>query len=97
MMRSIYVKRLLLGVAAVVGGAMTLLLPLLLVGLVGGGIAQVAGQTPSRPLQPCGGATVGGNGGYQCDGPPGPDGSFQRCTAVYVLGIGGMSCYTVYP
>lgn len=74
-----------------------MLLPLLLVGLVGGGIAQVAGRTPPPPLQPCGGAVVWGNGGYQCDGPPGPDGSFQRCTSVYVLGIGGMGCYIVYP
>ncbi len=94
---TLYVKRFLLGVAALAGGAVSLLLPLLLVGLVGSGIAQVAGATPSPPSQFCGGAIVWGNGGYQCDGAPGPDGSFQRCTTVYVLGIGGTSCYIVYP
>ncbi len=96
MTRSIYAKRFLVGVAVAVAGVMVLLLTALLVGLVGGGIARVGGQAPS-PMQPCGGAVVWGNGGYQCDGPLQPDGSFQRCTSVYVLGIGGTSCYTVYP
>ncbi len=97
MMRSIYVKRSLLAIATVVAGLMIALVPLLAVGLVSNGIAQVLGKAPPPPLQPCGGAIVWGNGGYQCDGPLRPDGSFERCTSVYVLGIGGMSCYIVYP
>lgn len=96
-MKQSVTRHILLGLAAVVAGVLTLLLPLLLVGLLGGGIAQVAGKTPEPPLQPCGGAVVFGNGGSQCDGPVQPDGSFERCTSVYVLGIGGWSCYTVFP
>ena len=91
------VNYILVGAATIVAGLVGTLLLLLLTGLLFGGIAQVAGKTAPPPLQPCGGAVVFGNGGSQCDGPPGPDGSFQRCTSVYVLGFGGWSCYTVYP
>jgi len=87
-------KRIVRGTAIVLGALATLLAAFL---LVSGGIALVEAQLPPPPGQPCGGAIVWGNGGSQCDGPPAPDGSFQRCTAVYVLGIGGWSCYTVYP
>ncbi len=94
---SIHLKRFILGVAAAVAAVTAVLLPLLIAGLLSGVIAQVGGITPPPPSQPCGGAIIFGNGGSQCDGPPGPDGSFQRCTSVYVLGIGGWSCYMVYP
>jgi hypothetical protein len=36
-------------------------------------------------------------GGGQCDGPFYPDGNFQRCVEVYVLGIGGPNCFIVPP
>lgn len=94
---SSYIRHSALSVAAAIAGLITLLLPLLFFGLITGGIAQVQGKTPLPPSQPCGGAVVFGSGGSQCDGPPGPDGSFQRCTSVYVLGFGGWSCYIVYP
>jgi hypothetical protein len=86
-----------LGIVVAIAGLLAALALLLFAGLVGGGIAQVAGRTPPPPLQPCGGAVVWGNGGYLCDGPPAADGSFERCTAVYVLGIGGWTCNRVYP
>jgi hypothetical protein len=61
-------------------------------------LSMVEAQVPpNMPEDGCGGAVVFGNGGSQCDGPVQPDGSFQRCTSVYVLGIGGWSCYMVYP
>jgi len=35
-------------------------------------------------------------GGETCDGPIGPDGNFQRCQSVGVLGFGGtIPCFTV--
>nr|WP_082696539.1 hypothetical protein [Mycobacterium sp. IS-1590] len=35
-------------------------------------------------------------GGQICDGPLAPDGSFQRCQAVGVLGFGGnLPCFTL--
>ncbi len=78
----------------IIGAAVVMLqLPLLL--LACAAIALVG--APAASAQPCGGAIVFGNGGSQCDGPVQADGSFQRCTSVYVLGIGGWSCYTVYP
>lgn len=43
----------------------------------------------------CGEFYMWGNGGGNCDGPVNPDGSFQRCTTVYVLGIGGTNCFVV--
>lgn len=61
------------------------------------GTITLRSVTPQVVADPCGGAVVLGNGGSQCDGPPAPDGSFQRCVSVYVLGIGGWNCYTVYP
>jgi hypothetical protein len=89
------IKGILLGVVAVVAAAITMLPPLL---LVTAGIAVVEAQvSPNPPKDPCGGAMVWGNGGSQCDGPIQSDGSFQRCTSVYVLGIGGWSCFQVYP
>ncbi|AFM19031.1 hypothetical protein Mycch_4321 [Mycolicibacterium chubuense NBB4] len=87
-------RRIIIGIGAVVAG-------LLLAGLLFGGIAQVLGKVQHEPpiqaTGPCGGAVILGNGGSQCDGPIQPDGSFTRCTSVYVLGFGGWSCYTVYP
>lgn len=52
---------------------------------------------PAAQADGCGTAVVWGNGGGQCDGPYYPDGSFQRCVSVYVLGIGGSNCFIVPP
>jgi hypothetical protein len=61
-------------------------------GLVGlGGIATA----PPALADGCGQFALWGNGGGQCDGPYYPDGSFQRCVTVYVLGIGGTNCFIV--
>ena len=59
----------------------------------------LAGLTVAPPAQAntCGNFVFQGNGGGQCDGPFYPDGSFQRCTTVYVLGIGGTNCFIVPP
>ncbi|MEU9806810.1 hypothetical protein [Mycobacterium sp. NPDC050853] len=46
---------------------------------------------------PCGNVVVWGNGGGVCESDFAPDGSFNRCDTVYVLGIGGTNCYRVYP
>lgn len=51
---------------------------------------------PNR-ADPCGTFFFQGNGGGQCDGPFYSDGSFQRCTTVFVLGVGGTSCFIVPP
>lgn len=67
-------------------------------GLVAAGL--VAGGLPAAPVaqaQPCGGAMAFGSGGSQCDGPVNPDGSFERCISVYVMGFGGWNCFTVFP
>ncbi|XJF15970.1 hypothetical protein V4U86_25960 [Mycobacterium sp. AMU20-3851] len=53
--------------------------------------------TPAASADPCGNFQVWGNGGGQCDGPFYDDGSFQRCTTVFVLGIGGTQCFIVPP
>jgi hypothetical protein len=88
-------RRIVLGVAALVAGVLTIIPPLL---LVTGALSLVQAQVPPNiPADGCGGAVVFGNGGSQCDGPVQPDGSFQRCTSVYVLGIGGWTCFMVYP
>ncbi|WP_413232422.1 hypothetical protein [Mycolicibacterium sp. 120266] len=60
---------------------------------------SAAGAVASAPpaAAECGSAVVWGNGGGQCDGPFYPDGSFQRCVTVYVLGIGGSNCFIVPP
>jgi hypothetical protein len=88
-------RRIIIGVAAVVAGVFTMVPPLL---LVTGALSVVQAQVPPNiPADGCGGAVIFGNGGSQCDGPIQPDGSFERCTSVYVLGIGGWSCYQVYP
>ncbi|GAA2550841.1 CDGP domain-containing protein [Mycolicibacterium diernhoferi] len=50
---------------------------------------------PTAHADACGNFEVWGNGGGQCDGPFYEDGSFQRCTTVYVLGIGGTQCFIV--
>jgi hypothetical protein len=34
-------------------------------------------------------------GGEICDGPVGPDGNFERCQSVGVLGFGGTNCFIV--
>lgn len=86
-------KRVVLGVLGLVAMLMSLFAVFL---LVTGAIALVRAEI-RPPTAPCGGAIVFGNGGSQCDGPIAPDGSFQRCTSVYVLGFGGWNCYTVYP
>ena len=54
-------------------------------------------QAPEASANPCGGAVVSGSGGSQCDGPMAADGSFERCTSVYVLGFGGWNCFRVFP
>ena len=64
-----------------------------LVTLAGVGAVAVA---PTASAD-CSSAVVWGNGGGQCDGPFYPDGSFQRCVTVYVLGIGGSNCFIVPP
>jgi hypothetical protein len=95
LMGSRAMKRILFGIAALFAAVITVLPPLL---LVTGGLSVVEAQVPPNiPTDGCGGAVIFGNGGSQCDGPVQPDGSFQRCTSVYVLGIGGWSCYMVYP
>ncbi len=53
--------------------------------------APTAGAEPA----PCNNFIMWGNGGGQCDGPFYEDGSFQRCTTVFVLGIGGTQCFIV--
>lgn len=89
------IKRIIFGIAALIAALITVLPPLL---VITGGLSMVEAQVPPNiPEDGCGGAVVFGNGGSQCDGPVQPDGSFQRCTSVYVLGIGGWSCYMVYP
>lgn len=88
------IRGIILGIAALLAGVFVVLPPLF---LVSGAIATVAAQPTPVVQDPCGGAVVWGNGGYQCDGPPAADGSFQRCTGVWVLGIGGWNCFTVYP
>jgi hypothetical protein len=63
----------------------------LVAGLTGLGVATA----PPALADGCGQFVFGGNGGGQCDGPFYPDGSFQRCVTVYVLGIGGTNCFIV--
>ena len=62
-------------------------------------VGMGAGVVAAAPANAdgCPNVVVFGNGGGQCDGPFYPDGSFQRCTSVYVLGIGGTNCYIVPP
>lgn len=64
--------------------------------VLGLGAGTVA-AAPAAHADGCGSAVVWGNGGGQCDGPYYPDGSFQRCVTVYVLGIGGTNCFVVPP
>lgn len=45
----------------------------------------------------CEGGGGWGSFGSRCDSPPAPDGSFEQCDRVNVLGWGGMNCYRVYP
>ena len=59
--------------------------------LTGAGALTAAPQASAE----CGEFYMWGNGGGNCDGPVGPDGSFQRCTTVYVMGIGGTNCFIV--
>ena len=59
---------------------------------VGGIGAITAAPTASAE---CGNFMMWGNGGGNCDGPIAADGSFQRCTTVFVFGIGGTHCFTV--
>ena len=88
-------RRIILGLAALVAGVFTVVPPFL---LVTGGISAVQAQVPPNiPADGCGGAVVFGNGGSQCDGPVQSDGSFQRCVSVYVLGFGGWNCFPVFP
>ena len=88
-------RRIILGVAALVAGVFTVVPPLL---LVTGALSVVQAQVPPNiPADGCGGAVVFGNGGSQCDGPVQSDGSFQRCVSVYMLGIGGWNCFMVFP
>jgi hypothetical protein len=65
-------------------------------GLVVLGIGSAMATAPTASAD-CTSGMVWGNGGGQCDGPFYPDGSFQRCVSVYVLGIGGSNCYVVPP
>ncbi|MCG7592597.1 hypothetical protein MHN84_01145 [Mycobacterium sp. PSTR-4-N] len=62
--------------------------------VAGAGLATGVSAAPAG-AQPCSNAVVFGNGGGRCDSLPGPDGTFQRCDTVYVLGIGGTNCYQV--
>ncbi|MCV7209940.1 CDGP domain-containing protein [Mycolicibacterium canariasense] len=66
-----------------------------LVALALSGAGAVASAPPASAE--CGSTVIWGNGGGQCDGPFYPDGSFQRCVTVYVLGIGGSNCFIVPP
>ncbi len=72
---------------------------LMTAGLAAGlvGFAGVIGAVAAAPtaLAECGEFYMWGNGGGNCDGPIAPDGSFQRCTTVYVMGIGGTNCFVV--
>lgn len=49
----------------------------------------------------CGGGGNGGwtpwGGGSYCDGATYPDGSYDHCVSVTVLGFGGSNCWRVYP
>lgn len=60
-------------------------------GLLASGIASAAPANAG-----CQGGFSPWGGGQICDGPIGPDGNFQRCETVFVLGFGGsLPCFTV--
>ena len=63
------------------------------------GAVGIVGLAPAPPAHAdtCGNFFFQGNGGGNCDGPFYPDGGFQRCTTVFVLGIGGTNCFIVPP
>ncbi|OBI10602.1 hypothetical protein [Mycobacterium sp. E2497] len=60
---------------------------------------------PDNPLAPadnvptagCQGGWSPWGGGTYCDGNPYPDGSYDHCVSVSVLGWGGTQCYRVCP
>lgn len=54
-------------------------------------------MTPGGGMGSGFGGGAWGSGGGRCDGAPAPDGSFERCENVSVLGFGGWNCYRVYP
>ncbi|ULN41339.1 hypothetical protein MI149_27785 [Mycolicibacterium crocinum] len=61
--------------------------------------AGIAFAAPSAA--DCGGGGNGGwtpwGGGSYCDGDPYPDGSYDHCVSVTVLGFGGTNCQQIYP
>lgn len=65
--------------------------------LIAGGMAvETYDASPAHADGCAGGGGFGGGGGY-CDNDYWPDGSFQHCVTVYVLGWGGTSCGRVCP
>jgi hypothetical protein len=63
---------------------------------LGGMAVETYDATPSHADGCAGGGGFGGGGGY-CDNAWWPDGSYQHCVTVYVLGFGGTSCGRVCP
>lgn len=59
-----------------------------------GNASRLADNFPTAGCQ--GGWTPWGGGSY-CDGNPYPDGSYDHCVSVSVLGFGGTQCYRVCP
>lgn len=45
----------------------------------------------------CSGGGGWGGFGSRCSSAPYPDGSYDQCDQVNVLGFGGTNCYRVYP
>ncbi len=70
---------------------MTSVVALTVGALVAGGIALAAPANAG-----CQSGWTPWGGGQICDGPIAPDGSFQRCQTVGVLGFGGtLPCFTL--
>lgn len=62
-------------------------------GAVAGGLAVAAPAS----AEGCASGNGGWGGGGYCDGDYWPDGSYEHCVQVYVLGFGGASCNRIYP
>ena len=66
------------------------------IGIFGGLAVETFDVSPAH-ADTCGGGGSPFGGGAYCDGDFWPDGSFNHCVQVYVLGFGGTSCGRVCP